>query len=68
MNMWECFGRSDDTTVAGYVVRACVLGPDPGIPADQVVELARRVARANPRSAVVPLDPRRRVIPRRAVR
>ncbi len=50
LTMYERFGRTGDPNVATLVARACVLGPEPGVPARQVVELARLGVRGAPLS------------------
>jgi hypothetical protein len=45
--MFERFGQTGDPTVAALVARACVLGSESGVPARQVVELARQGVRGD---------------------
>jgi len=47
--MWERLGEASDPFVASLAAHACTLGPDPGVAADRIVELAGKAARANPR-------------------
>ena len=51
-SMIERFGTTADGFTATLVAHGCSLGSDPGVSRDRVVDLAKRGARANPRSGL----------------